>query len=260
MMWAPASVDARAPILRSRDVDGARGAHTTFLFHACPVFRRAVRQNAAEHDRPIRGTMSDSRDVALGLALIGIDVGRSARRAMLASGRLTGRVPLVGDGARRIARDLAHQGKLARERLDARSHALTVQAARALAERHAIERFAAELLAAVDVDALVTTVLEHERTKQIFERAIVSPDLERMLGQVLESRPLTGLAEQVLAGRERVARHLGESAEVLDTATDDAQSPAGDMMDGVRSRAQPTHDTAGRAVRGPTRRPGTQMG
>jgi hypothetical protein len=80
-------------------------------------------------------SVSDSRDVVLGLALIGVDIGTSAGRAVAASVRLAGRVPYAGGVARRLAVDLAHQGSLARARLDARTEAVTAQAARVLAER-----------------------------------------------------------------------------------------------------------------------------
>lgn len=79
--------------------------------------------------------MSDSRDVVLGLAVLGADLGTHAGRAMAASVRLATRVPYAGGVARRLAVDLAHQGSLARARLDVRTEVVTVQAARVLAER-----------------------------------------------------------------------------------------------------------------------------
>jgi hypothetical protein len=215
--------------------------------------------------RPRAGTlpdMSDTRDVALGIAVVGAGVGVSAGRAMVASVRLAGRVPIAGAVGRRLARDLAHQGGLARERLDIRTDALTVQAARVLAQRHVIERVAAEVLAAVDVDAVVTTVLEHERTQQALERALLSPGLERMLVQVLESRLVDELTERVLASPEleRVVEYVATSPQVLDAVTRQTQSLAGEMADGVRARTQSLDDVAERTVRGWLRRPRPQMG
>jgi hypothetical protein len=206
--------------------------------------------------------MSDTRDVALGIVMVGAGVGVSAGRAMVASARLAGRVPVAGAVGRRVAEDLAHQGGLARARLDVHADALTVQAARLLAQRHVIERVAAEVLEAVDVDAVVTTVLEHERTQQALERALLSPGLERMLVQVLESRLVDELTERVLASPEleRVVEYVATSPQVLDAVTRQTQSLAGEMADGVRARTQSLDDVAERTVRGWLRRPRPQMG
>jgi hypothetical protein len=206
--------------------------------------------------------MSDSRDIALGLAVVGADIGMTAGRAALAPARLVARAPLVAGLLRRAAADLAHQGALARGRLDVRGDALTAAAARMLAERHVVERVAAEVLAAADLDAVVTAVLEHERTQQALERALLSPGLERLLVQVLESRLVDELTERVLASPEleRVMEYVAESPQVIDVVTRQTQSLAGDMADGVRARAQSIDDVAERTVRGWLRRPRPQMG
>ena len=47
--------------------------------------------------------MSDSRDVALGLAVVGAEVGMAAGRAILAPMRLVARAPLVAGVAHRVA-------------------------------------------------------------------------------------------------------------------------------------------------------------
>jgi hypothetical protein len=186
--------------------------------------------------------MTDPRDVALGLAVVSAEIGASAARAMAASARLAARVPLVGDAARRVTGDLAHQGNLA--------------------ERHVIERIAAEVLATADVDAVVTAVLENPRTQQALERALVSPGLERLLVQVLESRLVDDLTERVLASPEleRVVEYVATSPQVLDVVTRQTQSLATEMADGVRARTQSIDDVAERTVRGWLRRPRPQMG
>ncbi len=206
--------------------------------------------------------MTDPRDVALGLAVVSAEIGASAARAMAASARLAARVPLVGDAARRVTGDLAHQGNLARARLDTRTDAVTAQVARVLAERHVIERIAAEVLATADVDAVVTAVLENPRTQQALERALVSPGLERLLVQVLESRLVDDLTERVLASPEleRVVEYVATSPQVLDVVTRQTQSLATEMADGVRARTHSIDDVAERTVRGWLRRPRPQMG
>jgi hypothetical protein len=204
--------------------------------------------------------MSEPRDVALGLAVVGAEVGMAAGRAVLAPMRLVARAPLVSGVAHRVADDLAHQGALARARLDVETDALTDAVARALAQRRVVERVAAEVLAVVDVDAVVEAVLEHERTQQALERALLSPGLERMLVQVLESRLLDDLTERVLASDEleRVVEYVATSPQVLDAVTRQTQSLADEMADGIRARAQSVDELAERTIRGWLRRPRPQ--
>ena len=188
-----------------------------------------------------------------GLAVVGAELGMTAGRAVLAPTRLVARAPLVGELARRVAADLAHQGALARARLDVETDTLTDAVARALAERHVVERVAAEVLATVDVDAVVTNVLEHERTQQALERALLSPGLERMLVQVLESRLIDELTERVLASPEldRVVEYVATSPQVLDAVTRQTQSMAGEMASrspcarAVGRRVSPSARSAG---------------
>jgi hypothetical protein len=204
--------------------------------------------------------MSDSRDVAFGLVVVGAEIGMTAGRVALAPARVLARAPVVSGLVRRAADDLAHQGRLARARLDAQTDSLTAAVAHVLAERHVIERIAAEVLAVVDVDEVVATVLEHERTQQALERALVSPGLERMLVQVLESRLVDELTDRVLASPEleRVVEFVATSPQVLDAVTRQTQSLADEMATGVRARAQSVDELAERTVRGWLRRPRPQ--
>ena len=206
--------------------------------------------------------MNEPRDVALGVAVVGAEIGTTAGRAVVASARLASRAPVVGTLSRRVAADLAHQGRLARARLDKHADELTEMVARQLAERRVVEMVAAEVLTVTDVDAIVQTVLEHERTQQAFEHALMSPGLERMLVQVLESRLIDELTERVLASPEleRVVEYVATSPQVLDAVTRQTQSLAGEVASEVRSRAQSIDDVAERTVRGWLRRPRPQLG
>ena len=206
--------------------------------------------------------MNEPRDVALGVAVVGAQVGMTAGRAMVASARLAARAPLVGSLSQRVADDFAHQGRLARARLDTRTDELTEAVARALAQRHVVELVATEVLATTDLDAVVDAVLDNERTQQALERALLSPGLERLLVQVLESRLVDELTERVLASPEldRVVEYVATSPQVLDAVTRQTQSLAGEMASGVRARAQSIDEVAERTVRGWLRRPRPQMG
>jgi hypothetical protein len=207
------------------------------------------------------GTLVSMRaTVALGFFFVGADIGMAAGRAALAPVRLAARAPFVAAATRRLSADLAHQGELARARLDARGEALTVAVAHMLAERHVVELVAAEVLAEADVDAIVTAVLDDERTQQALERALMSPGLERLLVQMLESRLADDLTERVLASPEleRVVEFVATSPQVLDVVTRQTQSLAGEMASGVRARTQSVDDVAERTVRAWLRRPRPQ--
>ncbi len=213
--------------------------------------------------------MSDPRDIALGLTVTGMRAGVVAFRLALLPARVALRTPVVGPPARRIARDLAHQGALARGRGQARLEAegnallagpLTDAIAHAIAEHHVVERIATEIVATADLDGLMEAVLEHDRTQQVLERALLSPGLERLVVQVLESHLVDALTERVLVSPEldRVVEYVATSPQVLDAVTRQTQSLAEEMAAGVRRRTHAVDDAAERTIRGWLRRPRPQ--
>jgi hypothetical protein len=197
-----------------------------------------------------------SRDVALGLVVSGARAGSVAFQIALVPGRVALRLPGVGHLGHRIARDMAHQGALARDRAQARLEAegdallagpLTEAVAHAIAQHRVIERLAREIVATADLEAIVDTVLEHERTQLLMER-------------ILESRLVDALTERVLASPEldQVVEYVATSPRVLDAVAHQTQSLAQEMASGVRRRTQAVDDIAERTVRGWLRRPRTQ--
>jgi hypothetical protein len=198
----------------------------------------------------------DTRDVAVGIAVVGVRTGLEVGRVALMPVRVAARAPVVGRVLRRRAQDLAHEGRLARSRALAQAEELAVTAAAG----PEAERVAARVLASADLDRLIAAVLDHERTEQVIERALASPGLERLVVRVLESRLLDDLTEQVLRSPEleRVVEYVATSPQILDAVSRQTRSLADEMAANVRRRAESADEAAERTVRGWLRRPRPQ--
>jgi hypothetical protein len=200
--------------------------------------------------------VSAAVDTGVGLALAGARAGADLIRLAFLPVRIAARTPVVGPPIRRIGRDLARDGALARERARAlieeratellaapemeraidRAFAgtLTDAVARSLARNRVPERVATELLESLDVDALVGQVLEHEVTARVVERTLASPEMDRIVQYIATSPHIVAA----------VSRHT--------------QTLAEEMASDVRRRSQTADDVAERAVRGWLRRPRQQ--
>jgi hypothetical protein len=179
---------------------------------------------------------ADPRDVAIGAAALGVRVGVRAGRVALVPLGLATRVPVAGGVLRRRAGELAASGEATRMRV-----------------RDAV-------LASEELDRLIVTVLEHERTDQLVARVLESPGLERLIVRVLESRLVDELTERVLRSPEleRVVEYVATSPQVLDAVSHQTRSMADEMAANVRRRAESVDDAAERTVRGWLRRPRPQ--
>ena len=200
--------------------------------------------------------MSAALDTSVGLAVAGARAGADLARLAFLPVRIAARTPVVGPPLRRMAHDLARDGVRARERawalieeqvgellaapeveraLDrALAGPLTDAVARSLARNRVPERVATEMLESLDVDALVGQVLEHEVTGRVVERALASPEMDRIVQYIATSPHIV----------EAVSRHT--------------QTMAEEMASDVRRRTQIVDDVAERAVRGWLRRPRQQ--
>lgn len=196
----------------------------------------------------------DTRDLAVGVAVVGARTSLAVGRVILVPLRVATRAPVVGPILRRRAGDLANDGRLARTRALARAEDLAVMAA------PEVERIAARVLESADLDRLIAAVLDHERTEQVIERALASPGLERLVIRVLESRLLDDLTEQVLRSPEleRVVEYVATSPQILDAVSRQTRSLADEMASNVRRRAESADEAAERTVRGWLRRPRPQ--
>jgi hypothetical protein len=119
---------------------------------------------------------------------------------------------------------------------------------RSLLEHQVVERLAAELVAEIEIDAAVDAALEHETTQQLVAAIIASPGLDRLLVQATD-RALRGPELQ------RVIEHVSPSPEVRAALQQQSASLAGEMAEGLRTRAENLDDVAERTVRGWLRRP-----
>ena len=197
--------------------------------------------------------MSDSRDIAVGLAVAGARAVAAPARAAVPLARLMTRAPLVGGPLRGTLDALALEGAGTRIRLEEElersidrvlAGPLTDAVGRSVARHRVVERVASQVIVELDLERIVVAVLEDPRT-------------ERLLVRVLESRLLDDLTDQVLESAEfqRILEHVAASPEVLAAVTHHTQSLAEEMVDDVRSRSRRVDDVAERTVRGWLRRP-----
>jgi hypothetical protein len=208
---------------------------------------RATRTNpprAAPSGTP-RRSAADPRDVALGLAVVGVRATASAVRLALLPARLAARTPPFRGAAER----LAFEGRMSRRRLGAAGDQLlaapTLDAVgRSLAEHRVVERVARPMLEATDVEALLAEALENERTQRLVEQAWDSRLTGDVTEHVLSSPELERVVEQVMS-----------SPAVRAGLTHGTTSLAGEVGEGVRRRAERLDDAAERTVRRWLRRP-----
>ena len=179
---------------------------------------------------------AEPHDVVLGVAVIGTRSGLAAGRLALRPARLVLRAPVLGGMLQTRVDAVAATGVSARERASG------------------------ALLDGEDLDRLLCTILEHERTEQLVERILASPGLERLIVRVLESQLVDELTERVLRSPEleQVVEYVATSPQVLDAVSRQTRSLADEMAVNVRSRAERADDAAERTVRGWLRRPRPQ--
>ena len=199
----------------------------------------------------------DLGDAALALAVTAYDV---ARIPLHLAGRLPGMRRLAAEGALvRLRLRSQFEGQLDAvlcapevERAVDRVIAGTLPDAivRSLLEHRVVERLAAELAADFDVDAAVNAALEHETTQRLVMAIIASPGFDRLLAQATD-RALNGPEMQM------VMQHFAASPEIREVLTTQSTTLAGEMAEGVRTRAEAFDDAAERTVRGWLRRPRT---
>jgi hypothetical protein len=200
--------------------------------------------------------VSDALDTGAGIAATGLRTGADLARLALWPARLATRAPVVGPPMRRLHHDLARDGALWRARARARiedavgellaapeleraidralAGTLTDAVARSIARNRVPERVAAEILARVDVEELVGSVLEHEMTRRVVDRTLASPEMDR------------------------IVRYVATSPHIVEAVSRHTQTLAEEMATDVRRRSQAADELAERAVRGWLRRPRQQ--
>jgi hypothetical protein len=200
--------------------------------------------------------VSDALDTGAGIAALGLRTGADLARLALRPAQLAMRAPVVGPPMRRLHHDLTRDGALVRARARARiedavgelraapeleraidralAGTLTDAVARSIARNRVPERVAAEILARVDVEELVGSMLEHEMTRRVVDRTLASPEMDR------------------------IVRYVATSPHIVEAVSRHTQTLAEEMATDVRRRSQAADDLAERAVRGWLRRPRQQ--
>jgi uncharacterized RDD family membrane protein YckC len=192
-----------------------------------------------------------AREIALGLAVVGVRAGVAAGRLALTPLRVAARAPfaaplvgaLAADGreARRRARVQAEAAaarvvaspELERTVDRALAAPLTDAAARSVAEHRVVERVAGEVFTTPQFEEALTAALEHQRTRMLVERTLDSDLSAEVTERVLASpevrealtRQTTSFAEELLARlRGRLRRR------------DDAMSRGSHAYGGIATR------------------------
>jgi hypothetical protein len=206
------------------------------------------------HNQPMQ-ERPNLTDAALALANVGVEW---AKLPLLAAQRLPGMGRVAAEGALVRSRLRSRLEGVLEDALAApeveraidRVIAGTLPDAivRSLIEHRVVEHLAEELAATVEIDAAVTTVLEHDTTQQLVAAVIASPGLDRVLVQATD-RALRGPELQ------RVVEHVAASPEVRDALQQQSTTLAQEMAQGLRTKAESLDDVAERTVHGWFRRP-----
>jgi hypothetical protein len=190
-----------------------------------------------------------ARDVALGIAVVGVRGAVAGARLLILPARIATRT-LLPD---RTARRLASEGSASRLRVRAQ---LTTTGGellaapeidalgRALADHRVIERVARPTLAAPEVETTLASVLEEERTRRLVEQALDSHLAAQVTDHLLQSPEL-----------ERAVEQIASSAAVRAALANQSTSLAGELVAGLRRRAEHLDDAAERTARRWFRRP-----
>jgi hypothetical protein len=225
----------------------------------------------------------DTAELVLGIVAAGVRAGGASVRVAVAPVALAARAPVLGpvlsgaaaqvaddgrdalgDALRRLDRSVdqllgAPQLASALDRLAAGP--LTDAVAHSLASNEVPRRFAAELVATVDVDAALTAVLEHPQTRELVDALTTSPAFEQIVTDALESRLTVELTDRVLQGpaMQHAVEYLAASPELRRVVAEQSAGMAEQTMEGVRRHSVVLDDAAERTVRGWLRRPRPQM-
>ncbi|HWH95138.1 MAG TPA: hypothetical protein VNT03_14855 [Baekduia sp.] len=219
----------------------------------------------------------------LGVAVAGARVAGASARVAMAPVELAARTPVVGplargaasqvaDGGRDVRRDaLWRLDRLVDEMLRAPEVAavvdrlaagpLTEAVARSLARNTVPRRFAAELVASVDVDAALTAVLAHPQSRALVDALTTNATFEQLVTDALDSKLTVELTDRLLQGAamQHAVEFLAASPELRRVVAEQSAGMAEQTMDEVRRRSVVLDDAAERTVRGWLRRPRPQM-
>ena len=177
-----------------------------------------------------------ARDVALGLAVVGVRGAVVGVRLLTFPARVASRALLTD----RTTRRLATEGRASRLRVRAQ-----------------LTTTGGELLAAPEVDALGRALAEHRVVERVARPVLEAPDVEVALTSMLESRLAAQMTDQLLRSPEleRAVEQIASSAAVRAAMANQTTSLVGELSAGLRRRAERIDDAAERTARRWLRRP-----
>lgn len=195
--------------------------------------------------RPAPLPAAQARDVALGVAVVGVRGAVAGVRLLTLPARIASRTLLPDRTARRLASEGRASRIRVRSQLEVTGDELLASPqidalARSLAEHRVIERVARPTLDAPELETALASMLEEERTRRLVEQALES----KLVADVLKSPEL-----------ERAVEQIASSAAVRAALANQTSSLAGELADGVRRRAERLDDAAERTARRWLRRP-----
>jgi RDD family len=208
---------------------------------------------------------SDTRDVALGLAVACTRAGVLAGRLALIPLRLAAQSPVVGHLLERTGESLADAGRAARtqgrEQLEA--------AAGVVLESPEAERVVDRALAGPLPEAIARSLIERQVLQRIAEQVMRSAELdnargrpltdvrgdaavERLIAGALESRVVSDVTDQVIESAEiqRLIEEIGASPAVRTALTRQTTTFADEASAGLRRRLERLDDAMEGAVHG----------
>lgn len=210
-----------------------------------------MRDDGAVESRPDLGDAT--------LAIVSATIGM-ARIPLRAAERLPGMARLAEEGAGVRARarsrmeglldEILHAPEVERALDRILAGGLPDAIARSLLERRVVERIAAEITAEADVETAVAGALDSDFSRRTVEAVLASPGFDRLLAQAT-ARALNGPEMQM------IMQYVAASPELREVLTTQSTTLAGEMAEGVRTRAEAFDDVAERTVRGWLRRPRT---
>ena len=186
------------------------------------------------------GGRGDATDVLLGVMVTSVRAGAASARVAMVPMTLAARTPVIGTALRGTAARLASEGGHARR-----------------AARQRLEG----TVSGVDLDAALTTVLEHPQMRELIDALATNPAFERLVADALDSRLTVELTDRVLQGpvMQHAIEHLANSPELRQVVAEQSAGMAEQAMDGVRRRSVVLDDAAERTVRGWLRLPRPQV-
>jgi uncharacterized RDD family membrane protein YckC len=207
---------------------------------------------------------ADTRDVAVGLAVVCGRVGVTAGKVALLPLRVAARSPVIGPALARTGESLAATGRTAGGRGRARLEAAAGEALVSPEAERAVDR----ALAGPLPEAVARSLIERQVVQRVTEQVLASAELEaafvdepagfdRLVAGALDSRVVADVADQVIESAEvqRLVEEIASSPAVRAALTRQTTTFAEETATATRRRLEGLDDSAESRVHRWLRRP-----